>query len=193
MDCTLSVWSSLTKDDIKEWLLHFIFHHFPARSVAPDSQGRPQTEDFIPDKKLERRVKRLTSALSATSRSKTLQRVLLWSANRVISSFLYLRELAVMVECFYWMWMHEGRSQVRVPVRSDHTGLCSLTGHKNHVQTPRVFANRLNRRGDDFQYQPLVGEPQSESSIKVTMTSAKRHQPVLRHLQTWLEKPLGLE
>ncbi len=30
--------------------LYFIFHRFPAHSVAPDFQGRPQTEDFIPDK-----------------------------------------------------------------------------------------------------------------------------------------------
>lgn len=97
--------------------------------------------------------------------------MLLWKANRVISSFLYLRELAVMAECFYWMCMHEGRRQVRVPVRSDHTSLCSLTDHKNRVQTPRGSANRLNWRGDDFQYQPFIGESQNKEAFKV----AKRH------------------
>ncbi len=88
----------------------------------------------------------------------------------MISSFLYLRELAVMAECFYWMCMHEGRRQVCVPVRSDHTSLCSLTGHKNHVQTPRGSA-RLNWRGDDFQYQPFIGESHIKEAFKV----AKRH------------------
>lgn len=46
--------------------------------------------------------------------------------------------------------MHEGRRQVCVPVRSDHTSLCSLTDYKNRVQTPRGLANRLNWPGDDF-------------------------------------------
>ncbi|KAL0179157.1 hypothetical protein M9458_024599, partial [Cirrhinus mrigala] len=52
--------------------------------------------------------------------------------------------------------------------------LCSLTGHKNRVQTPRVLANRLNRRGDDFQYQPFIGESQNEETFKVKMTGAER-------------------
>lgn len=88
----------------------------------------------------------------------------------MISSFLYLRELAVMADCFYWMCMHEGRRQVCVPVRSDHTSLCSLTGHKNRVQTPRGSA-RLNWRGDDFQYQPFIRESQNKEAFQVV----KRH------------------